>query len=210
MKSGFYARKRANRPRRRYKKTLTKKVAVLSKKVGNKEAKFLDTQIVNTAMAATGTITQLTNVVQGLTDITRLGNKITVIGVLLTYLQNSDITTNTRVLLVHDKQTNGAIYTAGQLLQDATAQDLIVSPKHIDFRKRFKCISDKNYSFSVNGSNTRYFKHFYKMNIPLRYDANVGDITDLQSSSLSLLVATETAGAGVVNTIFVRVYFTDS
>ncbi len=211
MKSGFYARKRANRPRRRrYKKTLTKKVAVLAKKVGNKEAKFIDTQIVNTAMAATGTITQLTNIGQGGSAFDRVGNKITVIGVLLTYIQNSDISTNTRVLLVHDKQTNGAIYTAAELLQDASAQDIIVSPKYIDFKRRFKCISDKNYSFSVNGSNTRFFKRFYKVNIPLRYDANAGDITDLQSSSLSLLVATETAGAAVVNTIYVRVYFSDS
>ncbi len=101
------------RPKRR---TLTKKVNILAKKVGNKERKFIDTQIVNTAMSATGTITQLTNIQQGVTDATRLGNKITVVGVLLSYLQNSDITTNTRVMLVQDKQTNGAIYAAGDLL----------------------------------------------------------------------------------------------
>ncbi len=200
------------RYRRRYKRKpgLTRKVNRIAKSVVMKERKFVDTQIVNTAMAATGTITQLTNLAQGLTDVTRIGNKVTVVGVYLSYMQNSNITTNTRVLLVQDKQTNGAIYTAGDLLQDATAQDIIVSPKNADFNRRFRCFIDKNYSFSVNCAGTRFYKKFIKMNIPMRYDANVGDITDLQSSSLSLFVATETAGAAVVNTVFCRVYYIDS
>ncbi len=205
-------RKYAKRYRRkRYpRRGLARKVNRLTKSVGMKERKFIDTQIVNTAMANTGTITQLTNIAQGLTDVTRIGNKITIVGLLLTYIQNSDISTNTRVMLVQDKQTNGAIYIAADLLQDATTQDIIVSPKNADFKRRFRVYLDKNHPFSVAGGATKFYKKFFKMNIPLRYDANVGDITDLQSSSLSLFVATETAGAAVVNTVFVRVYFIDS
>ncbi len=198
------------RRRRMPRRNLTRKVNRLTKAVNMKERKFIDTQIINTAMSATGTITQLTNVAQGVTDVTRIGNKITVVGVLLSYLQNSDISTNTRVLLVQDKQTNGAIYASEDLFQDATAQDIIVSPKNADFKRRFRIYLDKNHSFSVAGVGTKYFKKFFKMNIPMRYDANVGDITDIQSSSLSLFVCTETAGAAVVNTVFCRIYYIDS
>ncbi len=189
---------------------LAKKVNRLSKAVNMKERKFIDTQIVNTAMAATGTITQLTNLVQGVTDSTRIGNKITVVGCLLTYIIDANITTNIRVLLVQDKQTNGAIYLNSDLFQDETAQDIIVSPKNADFKRRFKVYHDKNYSYSVAGVATKFYKKFFKMNIPMRFDANNGDITDIQSNSLSWFVATETAGAGVVNTLFCRVYYIDS
>lgn len=113
-------------------------------------------------------------------------------------------------MLVQDKQTNGAIYAAADLLQDASTQDIIVSPKNADMNRRFRVFLDKNHPFSVNASGTQFYRKFHKMNMPIRYDANVGDITDLQSNSLSLLIATETAGAGVVNTIFARVYYTDS
>ncbi len=197
---------------RRFKRKpgLVRKVNRIAKSVAMKERKFIDTQIINTAMANTGTITQLSNLVQGLTDSTRIGNKITIVGCYLCYMQNSDITTNTRVLLVQDKQTNGAIYLNSDLLQDATAQDIVVSPKNADFKRRFRCYIDKNYSFSVNGAGTRFYKKFIKMNIPMRFDTNVGDITDVQSSSLSLFVVTETVGAGVVNTVFCRVYYIDS
>lgn len=66
---------RSSRARPFARRNLSKKVANLSKKVGNKERKFIDTQIINTAMANVGTITQLTNIVQGVTDATRLGRR---------------------------------------------------------------------------------------------------------------------------------------
>ncbi len=201
---------RRRRHRRRRKVGLARKVNRIAKTVASKERKFIDTQILNTAMSATGTITQLTNLTIGNTDTTRIGSKVTVVGVLLTYLQNSDITTNTRVMLVQDKQTNGAVYIPADVLQDVTAQDMIVSPRNSDNKRRFRVWLDKNHSFSVAGTGTRYFKKFYKMNLPIRYDSNAGTIADLTSNSLSLLISTETAGAGVVNTVFARIFYTDS
>lgn len=205
-----YRKTRRFRKRRVPRRGLARKVNRLVKSVNMKERKFIDTQIINTAMASTGTITQLTNLVQGVTDSTRIGNKITVVGCLLTYIIDANITTNIRVMLVQDKQTNGAIYTNADLLHDATAQDIIVSPKNADFKRRFHVYHDKNYSYSVAGVATKFYKKFFKMNVPMRFDANAGDITDLQSSSLSWFVATETAGAAVVNTLFCRVYYIDS
>ncbi len=191
-------------------KTLTQKVAKLQRSVSSKERKFIDTQIVNTAMSATLTITQLTNLVQGVTDATRIGNQITVVGCLMRYIMNSNISTQIRVMLVQDRQTNGVIYANSDLLQDATSQDLIVSPYNADFKRRFKIHYDRSHPFDVNGQSTHFVSKYFAMNIPIRYDANAGDITDIQSSSLSFCAAAETAGAGVVNTFFIRIYYTDT
>ncbi len=206
MPPRYKGRKYKRRGRRR----LIARVNRLSRRIGVKERKFIDTQIVNTAIITTGTITQLSNIAQGLTEFTRVGNKITVTGILLKYLQNANISTNTRVMLVQDKQTNGAIYVNTDLLEDASAQDIILSPRNSDFKRRFRVVYDRTHPFDVNARATHVVSKFFKMNIPLRYDTNVGDITDLQSSSFSLFVCTETAGAAVVNTVFVRLFFTDS
>lgn len=211
MRSGFYARKLAARPRRRpYKKTLSKKVSNLSKKVGNKERKLLDTQINNVAFTAVPIITQLTNVAQGNSDSTRIGSKITIVGIEMRYLANSDITGNVRVLLVQNRQANGATITAAELFQDATAIDAVVSVFHKDFRRKFRILYDKVHNFSNNSTNSISVHKYLKCNIPIRYDANVGDITDLQSNSLSYVTTIDLADASAVQTVFIRLYFTDS
>lgn len=206
-------RKSYRRKRRPYKtrsRGLVRKVNRLQRTVGNKEHKFLDTTLDSVALVTTGTITQLSNLAQGLTDATRIGNKITVRGILLKYISDANVTTNSRYMLVQDKQTNGVIYANTDLLQSAAARLIIVSPRNADFKRRFKVWYDKTHSFSVAGSGSRYVTHFSKMNVPCRYDTNAGDITDVQTNSFSLMTMTETAGAAVIQHVFIRIYYTDS
>lgn len=210
MSSGFYVRKRAARVRRRPKKTLSKKVAVLTKKVGNKERKFLDTQLNNIALTTAPIVTQLTNVAQGNTDSTRLGSKITIVGIELSYLVQSAISNSMRILLVQNRQSNGATINTAELYQDNTAGDNIVSPWHKDFRRKFLVKYDKVHLFSITGNAFSHVKKYIKCNIPIRYDGNVGDITDVQSNSLSYVTSVDIADATAVNTLFVRLWFTDS
>lgn len=193
------------------KKTLTQKVARLSRVVNNKERKFIDTQLKDVAVANTMTITQLTNLVQGVTDSTRIGNQITVVGCLMRYIMAADISTQIRVMLVEDKQTNGAIYLVGDLLQDgSTGGDNIVSPYNADFKRRFKVHYDRNHQFDINSRATVFVSKYFKLNIPIRYDTNAGTIADIQSSSLTFSATAELPAANVTHTIFLRVYYTDS
>lgn len=196
--------------RRVYKKTLTKKVSQLSKKVGAKEKKFLDTQLTNVAMTTALIVTDLTNVVQGTTDATRLGSKITVVGIELRYVVQSAVSNSLRMMIVQNRQANGAAIVGAQLLQDTTVGDSIVSPYHKDFRRKFYVKYDRVHVFDLEGRAFVHVKKFIKCNIPIRYDANVGDITDLQTNSLSLVTTADIAGASVVNTVFIRLTFTDS
>ncbi len=192
---------------RRRKPRLTSRVRKLE---AASEKKVLDTTVELGAPADTGLITQLTNVAQGLTDVLRLGNKIMIVGIHLKYQVSSNISSSIRVMIVQDKQTNGAIYTTGELLQDATNNNAVISLLNKDQRRRFRVIYDKFHSFSLNGTAVAFANKFIKVNIPVRYDANVGDITDLQSNSLSLMSIAGIAGAGVDITFQVRLFFTDS
>ncbi len=190
----------------------TKKVATLAKRVSRlekaREFKIIDTQLSSNAQNSTPKITQLTNLIQGLTDSTRIGNKITITGIQLRYTVNDTITNEYRIMLVLDKQTNGVIYVSGDLLEDITAQDNIVSPVNRDNKKRFRVFYDKVHLMSVAGVANGQGRKFIKVNIPVMYDSTAGDITDLTSSSLSLLTVAHTAS--VAQTVFVRIFYTDS
>ncbi len=193
--------------RKKRKAKLAPLVARVRRLEKSREFKFIDTQLTESAQNATPIITQLTNVVQGVTDTTRLGNKITVTGLMLRYTVEDTITNKYRIMIVQDKQTNGVIYAAGDLLEDATSFDNLISPANRDNKKRFRVMYDRLHLISVNGVANGQGRKFVKLNLTVSYDGNAGDITDLTSSSLSLLTVAHTAS--VAHTIFVRVFYTD-
>lgn len=199
---GFPAR------RRRRKKTLANKVAKLQRTVGNPERKFIDTQLTSSSITSTPVITQLCNMAQGLTENTRVGSKVVVSGIQLKYFITQSTTKHFRLMVVQDKQTNGAIYVAGDLLADATGGDAIVSPVNRDNKNRFKVVYDKMDSVSVAGPASAMRSTFIKLNTPLRYDGNAGDITDLTSSSYSVMAISDASSTAL--TIFVRLFFIDA
>ncbi len=127
---------------------------------------------------------------------------------MLRYTVEDTITNKYRIMIVQDKQTNGVIYAAGDLLEDATSFDNLISPANRDNKKRFRVMYDRLHLISVNGVANGQGRKFVKLNLTVSYDGNAGDITDLTSSSLSLLTVAHTAS--VAQTIFVRVFYTDS
>ncbi len=140
---------------------------------------------------AAGTIVQLTNVVQGDTSVTRDGSNIKIISIGLDYhvIQHATaVSTVVRIMVIHDRQTNQALYTTGDLLADATTIDSISSPRNLDNTRRFQVLYDKKHLFSDSGSTVARGKFYKKLQYKLRYDANAGTIADLTQSSLSLLV----------------------
>ncbi len=71
-------RSRFKRRRRRRRKPAVKNVVRRVRRLEkSREFKLIDTQVGATAQGVVPTIVQLTNIVQGLTDITRMGTKIT-------------------------------------------------------------------------------------------------------------------------------------
>ena len=96
--------------------------------------------------------------------------------------------TAVRLMLVHDKQTNGAQATATQVLQDSTPIDAIISAYNIDNVSRFNILYDKVFMLdpSYIPAITRVVHK--KLNLKVRYDANAGDVTDLSQDSIFLIM----------------------
>ncbi len=184
----------------------------------NVEQKFFDVTSASTAIPdGVGTIIQLTNIGQGDTDVTRDGSQIK----LTSWMFKAIIVTNTSVantgqsitiMLIEDKQTNGAIYTTGDLLASITNVLSVVSALNLDNKFRFKVHKRWIIDLNTDGKARRTLQFYKKFgnNIKLRFDANSPAITDLTSKSLSLLFISNEATNTPTITFFNRLRFVDN
>ncbi len=183
------------------------------KGVVNVEFKNHDVQQTAAAVNITPNITQLTNIAQGDTTNTRDGASIKIRSLLFKYkiaMSASAANTQARVLLVLDRQTNEAIFTAGDLLQDITANDGIVSARNLNNGHRFKVLYDRVHVFNINGTSNIYAFKLLNLNLKLRYDNAAAAITSLTQQSLALVtIGSESTNVPTI-TSFIRVRYVDN
>ncbi len=183
------------------------------KSLMNVEFKNHDLQQTAAAIAVAPGITELTNIAQGDTTNTRDGSSIKLVSILFKYTLNMNASatqTSVRVVLVHDKQTNQAIYVPNDLNADNTAGDSIVSARNLDNGHRFQVLYDKVHTFSISGKQTSYHQFYKKLNLKIRYDAAAAAITSLTQSSLSSFVTTNEATNTPTITSFTRLRYVDN
>ncbi len=166
-------------------------VAYAVKRLVNVEFKHHNVQQLNTSITDAGLIVQLSNVGQGDNSQQRDGGSCKFTSFRLAYqfrISQSAVSTIVRVMVVHDKQTNQAVFTLADLLFDATIQDAIFSPPNINNASRFNILYDRLHSMAINGNSANIARIVHKkLNLKTRYDAAVGDITDLTQDSLALV-----------------------
>ncbi len=187
--------------------------ALMVKRLLNVEFNHHDVQTNLQAIGTTATITQLSNISQGDTSTTRDGDsiKITAISGKYDFLTNPSATVSIiRIMLVLDKQTNGAIYSIGDLLEDTTAQDILVTPLNLDNKHRFKILWSRKIHLSKTGEGGRTVKFYKKVSIKLRYGTNLGTIADLNSDSLSLVMVSTQATNTPTVTSYTRLRYIDN
>ncbi len=188
-------------------------IASRLKRLINIEVKNFDVQQTSVAIGTGPIIVQLSNIPQGDGTSTRDGAQCKVIGIQLCYKIEMDLTATQsqfRIMLVLDKQTNQAIYVGGDLLEDITTQDSMLSPRNLDNLKRFSVLYDKVHLLAIDGQSQAYGKRFFKKEILLRYDASTPSIADLTQSSLSLfMLSSEVANSPVIST-FTRLRYVDN
>lgn len=118
------------------------------------EKKFVDVGVATYALDTTGTVTLLNGCADGSTVNTRIGRKtciksVQVRGVLLpqdAWASGAQCDPClARVMLVWDKQANGAAFTIANLLSAATA----ASFNNLDNRERFVVLMDKHFAFGM-------------------------------------------------------------
>ncbi len=162
------------------------------KKLLNVEYKHHNISTNSTAITDAGLITPLTNLAEGDTSTTRDGGSVKWTSFQLAYdwtINASATVTRVRLMIVQDKQTNQAVFTIPDLLFDGTIVDNIYSPYNINNASRFNILYDKVHVLTINGSNRSVYRKIHrKLRLKTRYDAAVGDITDLTQDSLALVM----------------------
>lgn len=182
------------------------------------EMKVLQTSGTATSIVdGVGTSIQLSNIGPGDTSILRDGNMILIkkIDVDLTLKMNAAATSSqVRILLVKDKQPNGAVVPVADLLEVTTNLLSILCPKNHNFMKRFIILYDKVHILDQNvtavSSKSRHIHIKRKQNIKIQYDGVVGDITDVQTNSYTLILIGNEPTNEPTFDHFVRLSFIDN
>lgn len=92
-----------------------------------------------------------------------------------------------RVMLVYDRRSNGATVDLAKLFQ---TPNRILSPLNSDDSGRYKIIFDKIFTLVQNTENHAVLitqNNIFKNGMQVEYDANAGDITDVESGNFAIV-----------------------
>lgn len=191
---------------------------------GKQERKVIDTASASYDINTTGSVTLLNGVAAG-TDFTdRIGRKIIMKTAQIEGCINQtggDVATTVnycRVMIVYDKQSNGALPAITDVLTAATSKSFM----NLNNRDRFVVLLDRRHAVGSRGiTATQSFSdgpgpvplhEYIKINLPVIYDGGTAAIGDIQTGSLFLLTIGDVA-AGTSDAQFIgalRVRFADA
>ncbi len=191
----------------------------------NMERKFLDTTQAPTTALVIGDVTSETlNIIpEGNGQSARVGRKVnlTSIGIRGSVkIASTSTLANTgdvvRIMVVQDKQTNGASPAVATVLQSADYNafgNLANRNRFVILRDKFIAIQSQSGSF--DGTNDGFaeafvfFKDYFKVNIPIEYDASAtdGSLATQRSNNIFVLVI---SAEGIANVDYrTRLRYTD-
>lgn len=161
------------------------------------------------SLSASGTVALTTTLAQiaeftaaitrGTDSINRIGDKINLRAILSRITISSPAANGlgdncmVRVMLVYDRQSNGAVADLGKLLANQTVAQ---SAMNSDYAGRYRVIWDKLIPIiSDTSKNNVMFSNnnVFKTALPVSYDASAGAITDVERGSLTLVAMYQVA-----------------
>jgi len=203
---------------------LKRKVAVLTRAARNVEFKNEDSAV-SFNFDATGEVPAtgqwIQGCVQGTGDSERIGNKITVKSIQFRgniLYSPATVATGTIVdmYIVLDRQCNGA---AAAVTDVFTSANLSVALRNTTNLSRFQILWHGQYVLQPQTNNTAVtvvgavvlpFSMYKKCNIPIKYDASAGAITDLTSNNIFLIAGSDGNSDDIVACVgTARLAFTD-
>lgn len=118
-----------------------------------------------------------------------------------------------RVLLVHDKQSDGTAPTLAEILARTSGVEHLTSPYNMDNSRRFKILMDKAFELNAPGvdGDSKFFRYYKKLNLHTRFNNAAGATSSIASNGLFIVLQAYDGGA---NTNYVqwdhRVRFVDN
>lgn len=174
---------------------------------GDTELKFIDQLFGFVNTGVTGVVIDiLPDIQQGTAESARIGRNIVVkrIQVTITYrisvsILASETSANVRFMIMLDKQANGTIATAGQVLETGN----IMSFMNLANRHRFRILKDVFYSSTaesgaydgvntVFGFESRIVRFYLPVDLKIEYSGSVGVIGERRSNNIFMLVIGDT------------------
>lgn len=185
------------------------------------ELKFLDTTLAPTNVPQAGVVEpNVVTVPQDNTESGRNGRKVLVKSIWFKgqiQLTSQGATGNTddtvRIIVVQDRQANGAVFTVPQVLSTADYRSF----RNLDNERRFRVLSDQTMVINQNGGlaaatfeQARKWEKYIKCNFEVDYDATAvtGVIATQRSNSVSVLAISEAGLAGF--TYICRIRYSDA
>lgn len=182
----------------------------------NVEVKYIDTITeVDEAWAVAPKITLLNGLAQGTGFSERIGNSVKFVSMnWRVYASESTVPYGfARFILFIDKQPNGTLPSAGQILQNATTNVFaLVSPLNMNYANRFIVCRDKIMTFNQGGPENRYWKGKCRFAFRTKYTGATAGIADVSQYSIVLMVVSPFAQVYSIQdgySIYVRCRYTD-
>jgi len=190
------------------------------------ETKFYDTGIAGTAIVATAAgaemdptpnILCLNAITQGDGESQRDGRKVILKSLQIKGMINADAVANAadppagrliRILVVQDKQTNGAQLNSEDVIKDAGFLD-VLSMRNLQYSKRFVVHYDKvirmiptaTMEDGANTSSTSYanqgFKFFKNLNVPVNFTSTTEAIANITDNSFHVIALANDTGCNL-------------
>lgn len=206
MPRRFTRRTRSRRPRRRRRRpsrrTLVRAFRPLMVPV---ERKIINAVISGVIEAdATPVVSLVLNSCpQGTSEFERIGFKNTCVSLrfLLTVRNNSGGNTpNVRILVVHDKQSDGQLLGIGDVLENTMINvDALIpiqSGRNIQAARRCRVLMDRRLTFTL-ARNTISIRKFFRFRITTRWSAPAGGFANIESGALYVFMLSDIVmGAG--------------
>ncbi len=189
---------------------------------GAGELKFFETAIDDAVVVGAGAVSPSVNLIpQGVTESTRVGRKCTLKALMWrgnvtlpeqdaqTTPQSGDVV---RLMVILDKQANGAVFTVTDILETADWQSF----NNLANSSRFRVLMDRLITLNYQGlasdgagvvSQANYvlpFTFFKKCNIPLEFSSTTGAIGEIRSNNVTILAITSGGIAGLGSNFRVR------
>lgn len=174
-------------PRRTYTRRGNNAYSAFQKSSGIERKNIDDSSAKWLTGTATWNIACLNDVAQGTSAITRIGRKILMKSILV-----QGALTNTsgqaRILIVYDKQTNGANPAATDILTSNT----LMAAQNLDNRDRFIILADiypfaQDENLGNQNTGSLQYKRYIKCNLETIYGSNVGTVADIESGGVFML-----------------------
>lgn len=190
----FRRRRVVRRRRGRSSKTSTRAIALKALRAVDQEVKFIDV-FGDNFITSNGSVTLLNLIPEGTSDNQRVGNSAKLHSVRLQMEMRSDplaASSLLRVLVLIDKQPNGAFITLADIFEDtANATRTILSPIQMNSSKRIRVLRDRLFALNSTTRNILTSKMFIRLTLQPRWVGAASGIANLETGALLLILLSD-------------------